>query len=225
MALADQARILKPGSNQEQSMVEMLKVFVNQCQMAEAYFFRYSIIGFLGEGIISLEQEKIKHIPELRYDIRSLPTIEAALLERKAKYYEGQEIFEKTSSNYVIDSTVRSFLVTPVFTGTTVHGFIYGINQETVCSPELLDHMTKFGEQAGKILCSFSISQSHTLLSTREWEVMREIAWGAATKEIAGRLDISEATVKQYVKQAVKKLGVSNRTHAVAELMRRGAIF
>ncbi|MEZ0481097.1 response regulator transcription factor [Planococcus sp. SSTMD024] len=225
MAFADQAGILKRGNNQEQSMVELLKVFVDQCQMAEAYFFRYSVIGFLGEGIISLEQDKVKHIPELRYDIRSLPTIEAALLERRAKYYEGQEIFEKTSSNYIIDSTVRSFLVTPVFTGTTVHGFIYGINPKTVCSPELMDRLTQFGEQAGKVLCSFSTSGYQSMLSARELEVMSEIAWGSGTKEIAGRLEISEATVKQYVKQAVKKLGVSNRAHAVAELMRRGVIF
>ncbi|MDN3016991.1 LuxR C-terminal-related transcriptional regulator [Paenibacillus sp. BSR1-1] len=31
-------------------------------------------------------------------------------------------------------------------------------------------------------------------------------------------MDISELTVKQYVKSAIKKLGAQNSTHAVGEL-------
>jgi DNA-binding CsgD family transcriptional regulator len=37
-------------------------------------------------------------------------------------------------------------------------------------------------------------------------------------------MDISEATVNQYVKSAIKKLGVQNRVQAVAELFRKGVI-
>lgn len=220
----DQFQGLKQVDNQEQLIVEVLKVFLDRCRVAEAYFFRYSAIGFLGEGIISLEQDKIKHIPELRYDIRSLPTIESAIVERTAKYYEGQEIFEKTGSNYIIGSSVQSFVVTPVFTGTIVLGFMCGINQEREESQDFLAELTQFGEYTGKLLQSFATRRTQEILSNRELEVMKEIAWGATTKEIAAHLQISEATVKQYVKQAVKKLDASNRSHAVAELMRRGAI-
>ncbi|MEH7336897.1 hypothetical protein V7161_30270 [Neobacillus drentensis] len=36
--------------------------------------------------------------------------------------------------------------------------------------------------------------------------------------------DISELTVKQYVKSAIKKLGAQNRSHAVGEQFRKGII-
>lgn len=215
---------LKNIPTQEQLIVEVLKAFTNICRVEESHFFRYSPIGFLGEGIISLKENQVQHIPEARYDVRSLPTMEAAILERKAKYYNAQQIFENTGSNYVIESTVHSFLVLPLFNGITVFGFICGINKEGEMQKGLLEELTAFGEQVGNILHSFSMVQTQPLLSNRELEVMKEISKGAATKEIAISLRISEATVKQYVKLAIKKTGAANRVHAVAELMRRGII-
>ncbi|WP_422122432.1 response regulator transcription factor [Planococcus sp. X10-3] len=53
---------------------------------------------------------------------------------------------------------------------------------------------------------------------------MKEISRGAASKEIADSLGISEFTVKQYVKLAIKKTRATNRVHAVSELIRRGII-
>lgn len=38
---------------------------------------------------------------------------------------------------------------------------------------------------------------------------------------MADSMTISELTVKQYVKSAIKKLGAQNRAHAVAELFRK----
>jgi DNA-binding NarL/FixJ family response regulator len=61
-------------------------------------------------------------------------------------------------------------------------------------------------------------------LSKRELEVMRKISWGESMKEMAATMEISELTVKQYVKSAIKKLGAHNRSHAVGELLRKGII-
>ena len=52
-------------------------------------------------------------------------------------------------------------------------------------------------------------------LSRREGQVLALLAEGAANKEIARRLDISERTVKAHVTAIMHKLGVSNRTQAV----------
>ncbi|WP_162287871.1 response regulator transcription factor [Indiicoccus explosivorum] len=201
-------------------------MFTRLCPVGKAYLCRYSPIGFLGEGVISLKQEEINYIHDLRYDIRTLPTIEAAIKERRAKYYGSQELFEKTSSQYIIDSNVTSFLVMPIFEGITVMGFIYSmeIPDDEEISPSLLDQLTEFGEQVGRILHSFSLNTGREMLSNRELEVMKEISRGAATKEIADSLGISEFTVKQYVKLAIKKTGAANRVHAVSELIRRGII-
>lgn len=153
-------------------------------------------------------------------------SFEAAIMERKARYYEGQELFEKTSSQYIIDSSVNSFLVMPIFNGTVVMGFIYSMNiqKEGEILQPILDRLTEFVGQTGQILQSFSQQTKQGLLSNRELEVMKEISQGAATKEIADSLGISEFTVKQYVKLAIRKTGVANRVHAVSDLIRRGII-
>lgn len=222
----DQLQNLKKITNHEKLLVEILRTYQELSPVEDACLCRYSPIGFLGEGVISLERGNIKYIHDLRYDIRTLPTIEASIRERKARYYEGQELFEKTSSHYIIDSNVTSFLVTPIYNGTGILGFIYSMNvkKEGEIHQRLLDSLTNFGEQAGQILQSFSQEAKKDLLSNRELEVMKEISHGASTKEIAESLGISEFTVKQYVKLAIKKTGAANRVHAVSKLIRKGIL-
>jgi DNA-binding CsgD family transcriptional regulator len=53
-------------------------------------------------------------------------------------------------------------------------------------------------------------------LSDREREILILLAEGCTNKTIAARLVIAETTVKWYVKQIFVKLGVHNRTQAVA---------
>ena len=61
-------------------------------------------------------------------------------------------------------------------------------------------------------------------LSEREVEVLRCIARGAANKEVAFRLHISEETVKVHVKHILEKLAATDRTHAVTIALSRGII-
>jgi DNA-binding NarL/FixJ family response regulator len=61
-------------------------------------------------------------------------------------------------------------------------------------------------------------------LSSREIDVLRLIATGNANKEIAGRLSISEETVKSHVANLLAKLGANDRTHAVTLALKRGII-
>ncbi|MFE6736133.1 response regulator [Microbacterium sp. NPDC057659] len=61
-------------------------------------------------------------------------------------------------------------------------------------------------------------------LTAREREVLELIDQGAANREIATRLFITEATVKTHVVHLLEKLGVSSRTAAAAEARRRGLI-
>jgi DNA-binding NarL/FixJ family response regulator len=62
------------------------------------------------------------------------------------------------------------------------------------------------------------------VLTPREIDVLRLIAEGNANKEIAGQLSLSEETVKGHVKNILAKLGVNDRTHAVAIGLKRGII-
>ena len=61
-------------------------------------------------------------------------------------------------------------------------------------------------------------------LSEREVEVLQKMASGAANKEIAASLSISESTVKTHVANIFQKLDVSHRTEAVTAALQRGII-
>jgi DNA-binding NarL/FixJ family response regulator len=61
-------------------------------------------------------------------------------------------------------------------------------------------------------------------LTARELEVLRLIRDGSKNKEIAARLEISEATVNFHIKNLVSKLQANDRTHAVMIAIRRGIL-
>jgi DNA-binding NarL/FixJ family response regulator len=61
-------------------------------------------------------------------------------------------------------------------------------------------------------------------LTTREIEVLQQIAGGNRNRDIAEKLFISEETVKVHIKHIMEKLGASDRTQAVAIGTRRGII-
>jgi DNA-binding NarL/FixJ family response regulator len=61
-------------------------------------------------------------------------------------------------------------------------------------------------------------------LTARETEVLTMLAEGAANKEIASRLRISEHTVKFHVSSILAKLGAATRTEAVSRGFKEGLI-
>lgn len=61
-------------------------------------------------------------------------------------------------------------------------------------------------------------------LSTREVEVLEQVAGGNRNRDIAKKLFITEETVKVHVKHIMEKLGAVDRTGAVAIGIRRGII-
>jgi DNA-binding NarL/FixJ family response regulator len=61
-------------------------------------------------------------------------------------------------------------------------------------------------------------------LTQREVEVLRMLANGASTAEVAQSLFISSKTVKNHLAHIYSKLGVESRTQAVAKAVRLGAV-
>ncbi len=61
-------------------------------------------------------------------------------------------------------------------------------------------------------------------LASREVEVLRLVADGFDTAQIAGRLSYSERTVKNVLHDVTNRLQLRNRSHAVAYAVREGLI-
>lgn len=67
-------------------------------------------------------------------------------------------------------------------------------------------------------------ARSSSRLTNREEQVLRLIADGHATREVAAELCYSERTVKNVLHDVVTKLGARTRSHAVAHAVRAGLI-
>ncbi len=61
-------------------------------------------------------------------------------------------------------------------------------------------------------------------LTDREKEVLRLVAEGATNRDIAGKLNVTENTVKYHLKNILEKLHLRNRAQAVAYAMQTGLL-
>jgi DNA-binding NarL/FixJ family response regulator len=77
---------------------------------------------------------------------------------------------------------------------------------------------------AAKVLTQVRTPRRSTVLSARERAVLRLVADGRSTKQIADTLGISERTVKFHVRSIMNKLGAETRAQAVAKAGRRGLL-
>ncbi|WP_066066942.1 response regulator transcription factor [Neobacillus soli] len=217
---------LEEVTSHEERLFKVLEVFLDFYPVKNSYLFRFSPLGYLGEGIILLTTSGIVHIGDIRDDIRTLPIIFSSIREKKAKYCSGLEFLKQTSSKYITSSNVNSMVVVPICFRSVVIGYICSTEFEdtAVINDNVLSTLTLYGKLIGKFLEKSESVEDSQVLSKRELEVMKRIAWGESTKEMGVSMEISELTVKQYVKTAIKKLGVQNRSHAIGELFRRGII-
>jgi DNA-binding NarL/FixJ family response regulator len=84
------------------------------------------------------------------------------------------------------------------------------------------------GDEIGQIVSPRTLNDASKgllePLTPRELEVLRAMADGLANKEIAGRLGISENTIKFHVASVMGKLGAASRTEAVMLGIRHGIV-
>ena len=87
---------------------------------------------------------------------------------------------------------------------------------QPVVATRVLDRFVELTKQAQ--------TRTHEILTDREIEVLQLIAQGAANKEIASKLSISNSTVKTHIASIFQKLNTTDRTEAVTEAIKKGII-
>lgn len=88
-------------------------------------------------------------------------------------------------------------------------------NSGASMSPELL---------CETLLEARGMATGESRLTTREYDVLRLLADGQTTREIAQHLNYSDRTVKKIVHDVLVKLNCRTRAHAVAVATRQGAL-
>jgi DNA-binding CsgD family transcriptional regulator len=210
-------------SSRDKLLYSFVRYILNSFSLKSANLLRYSAIDHLAEGMIYVENDVLQPITHIRDNIRSLPAIFKALLDGEAKFYEGVDYYSIASQKYVRTKNQQALIVIPVVHEHHVMGYICSsefLQDKATISNEQLKKATLLGKILGQQL-THSTYEPTLNLSKRELEVMKNIAEGFSTKEVAQMLNLSEVTIKQYVKQSISKLGALNRTHAVSILFRK----
>lgn len=118
-------------------------------------------------------------------------------------------LLKRGASGYVLKSAIAEELVFAIHR--VMEGGIY-------LDPKLSE---KLVDSAVRKLPS-EATDEESLLSEREMEVLRLIAWGHSNAEIATQLHLSVRTVETYKERLMKKLGLRSRTDIVHYAVRRG---
>jgi DNA-binding NarL/FixJ family response regulator len=90
---------------------------------------------------------------------------------------------------------------------------------QSVLDPQVQQRLLAAATQAGPATPGGGLPDG---LTAREGDVLRLIAAGLSNREIAGRLYVSEATVKSHINRLFAKTGVRDRAQAVQYAYRNG---
>jgi DNA-binding NarL/FixJ family response regulator len=136
----------------------------------------------------------------------------------------------------LIGSTIDDALMTAVELG------VSGVLRRTEATADRIVHLLQAAAASegslppdllGRLVGQVSRRQRHVLaprglshsgLSDRETQVLRLVADGKDTQEIARELSYSERTVKNVLHDVTSRLQLKNRSHAVAYALREGLI-
>jgi PAS domain S-box-containing protein len=99
----------------------------------------------------------------------------------------------------------------------------YSFDRRTL-SERSVRTLTGIGRDLGRFLAQRQADLGSRQLSARELEVLRLAAGGHSGPQIAERLTVSPGTVKSHFENIYEKLGVRDRTAAVAHALRIGLI-
>lgn len=100
-----------------------------------------------------------------------------------------------------------------------------GLGQPDTSVAQVLEQLRQAGSAPGGVSeVTAPPNGRRRELTGRELEVLRLIASGMTTLDVASRLSISPRTVDGHQRRLFTKLGVQSRGHAVMEALRRGAL-
>jgi DNA-binding NarL/FixJ family response regulator len=168
-----------------------------------------------------------QHQPDLVLMDLKMPVVNGVIATRKIhEHYPSIPVLILTTyddDEWLFDA-IRSGAAGYLLKDTTPKDLIESI-KGTVNGQTFLDPGV-----AGKLLGDYSTRpqsrspSSHIQLSEREQELLQLMTRGLNNSDIAQQLYLTEGTVRNYISELFKKLGVSDRTQAVVVAIRYGLV-
>lgn len=137
------------------------------------------------------------------------PSIKILALTRHMDEGYLKQLLEVGASGYVLKQSASEELVR------AIHAVVNG---QTYLDPAMMEQFV--GNVIGRRAARGSPAKGD--LSPREEEVLRLIAWGHLSKEVAARLQISIKTVEAHKTNGMQKLGMKSRIDLVHYALLQG---
>ena len=192
--------------------------------------YRRGLHAFLREGGFAVVGESAGLVPEpdlrdadiLLFDIDGSSVERAADITRESSV-KVVGIVGDTTEELLLEAMQSGFCGLLAITNLTPEGLLGSLaavvsGNESI-SPDLLGRMLEAHQMSQRGRAS-----DGTELAPREIEVLRLLAEGGSTTDIASSLRYSERTVKNIVHDALIKMNCRTRAHAVALATRLGVI-
>jgi len=141
--------------------------------------------------------------------IASCPSVKVLAISRHRTRAYVQELLRAGASGYVLKQSSSAEILRAV--RAVAHGATYvdgAVSQDVFAS---------LGPRAERVKGS-----SEGVLTSREEEILRLVAWGYSNKEIAERLALSVKTVETHKANAYARLGLKTRVEVVRLALLRG---
>ncbi len=158
----------------------------------------------------------INGIEATRLIKKELPDVEIIILSMYDEEEYVREAVRAGATGYALKDISQDELVRNIKIVNSGGSYI-----QPSLARKVLNEIASTGKGRGR---GGSKGSSIKTLSSREVEVLQNVAEGKSNKEVAAELTISEKTVKAHLRSIFRKLEVSDRAQAVATAMRKGLV-
>ena len=168
-------------------------------------------------GIVKIVEEKQPDVVLL--DIR-MPEMDGVECTRRIKQeFPGIKVIILTTfddDDYVFDA-LRYGASGYLLKGVSVDGLTNAVREAarggSIIAPDVASKVLQMFSRMAQGDVQVRVNKKNALeLTKMEWQVIREVGCGLSNKEIAGRLYLSEGTVRNYISSILRKLELRDRT-------------
>jgi len=190
------------------------------------------VVGLAADGAQAIEKVAQVHPDVVLMDLRmpGMNGIEATRLIRQRHPEVKVLVLTTFGSDEWLFEAIRSGAAGYLLKGTPREALIEAVKGtaagRTHVDPEVAGKLFEQVAQSESSVGERPTAMGSVLdsLSARELDVLRLLARGLTNTDIAGRLYLSEGTVRNYVSAILSKLQVSDRTQAAVLALRHGLV-